>query len=62
MHGEIMQPKMPGLFLDLALGRIAVLVQRLEITENTGNLFTSNTKFLGIHGILHPGSVAAGMG
>ena len=62
MHGQVMQPEMPGLFLDLALGRIAVLVQRLEISENTGNLFASNTKFLGFHRILHPGSVKAGMG
>src|SRR5919109_1303330 len=62
MHGQVMQPKMPGLLLDLALGRIAVLVQRLKIAENTRNLFASNTKFLGIHNDLHPGSVKAGMG
>jgi hypothetical protein len=49
MHGQVMQPEVPGLLLDLAFGRIAVLVQRLEISENAGNLFASNAKFLGIH-------------
>src|SRR5690242_17076437 len=55
MHRKLMQAEVPGLFLDLALGRVAVLVQRLKIAENTGNLFTSNTKFLGIHKFSTPG-------
>jgi hypothetical protein len=48
---------MPGLFSNLALGRIPMLVQRLEITENTGDFFPSNTQFLNFHG-LHPGGAS----
>ena len=49
MGGQIVQPEMPGLFPHLAFGRIAMLVQRLEITENTGDFFTSDTQFLSFH-------------
>src|SRR5215471_2361453 len=49
MHGQVVEPEMPGLFFDLALGRIAVLVQRLKISENAGNLFASRAKLLSIH-------------
>jgi len=49
MGGQIVQPEMPGLFANLSLRGIAMLVQRLEITENTGDFFPSDTQFLSFH-------------
>src|SRR6266704_5739909 len=60
MRGQVVQPEMPGLLANLALGRIAMLVQRLKIAKHTGNFFATDTKLLSIHKILHPARVKAG--
>jgi len=53
---------MPGLFLDLALGRVPVLVQRLKIAKDTSNFFASDTQLLGIHEFPPWRLVEAGLG
>ena len=55
MVGQVVQPEMPGLLSNLALGRIPVLVQRFEIAKDTSNFLASKTKFLGVHKFSTPG-------
>ena len=51
MHGEIVQPEVPELFANLALGGIAMLVQGFQVAEDAGKLLARNAEFLGVYGV-----------
>ncbi len=64
MFGKIVQPQTPELFANLAFGRIAMLVERFQITEDTSELFPRDAEFFRIHDSLplFPRGGAAGHG
>ena len=46
---KVVQPEVPELIPNLAFGRIAMLVQRFQVTEDTRDFFPCDTELLGIH-------------